>query len=50
MVLLFGSLAFFLLLGLPVFIALGLASLSYILAFGLQPLIAVQQIDRKSVV
>ncbi len=43
MILLFASLALFLLLGVPVFVALGLSSLIYIISHGIPPLIAVQQ-------
>ena len=43
MILLFGALALLLLLGMPVFAALGLASLLYLFVHGIQPLIAVQQ-------
>jgi tripartite ATP-independent transporter DctM subunit len=43
MILLFGALAVLLLLGMPVFAALGLASLLYLFVHGIQPLIAVQQ-------
>lgn len=43
MILLFGTLAVLLVLGAPVFLALGVASLAYLLAHGIPPLIAVQQ-------
>lgn len=43
MILLFGTLAAGLALGLPVFVALGLAAVVYIVAAGIEPLIAVQQ-------
>lgn len=43
LILLFGSLLVLLLLGVPVFAALGISSLLYILAAGIPPLIVVQQ-------
>lgn len=43
MILLLCSLGIFLLTGMPVFVAIGLSSLLYILYYDLQPLIAVQQ-------
>jgi tripartite ATP-independent transporter DctM subunit len=43
MTLLFGTLLVLLFLGMPVFAALGIASATYMLVYGIQPLIAIQQ-------
>jgi tripartite ATP-independent transporter DctM subunit len=43
MILLLGSLLLLLLLGIPVFAALGISSAVYMLAYDIQPLIAIQQ-------
>ena len=43
MILLLFSLGLFLLIGMPVFVAIGASSIVYILFYELQPLVAVQQ-------